>query len=136
MKKLLILLLAGTIAFAACSSGGGDKGASDGGEGDTKAISCTPEDSPLSVKAENTDFDTECLAARADEAFTIALQNADELPHNISIFESKGGKSLFKGDIIQAGQSVTYNVEAIPAGKYYFQCDVHPEMNGTFITAG
>lgn len=136
MKKLLILLLAGTMVLAACSSGGGDKGASDGGEGDTKAVSCTPEDSPLSVKAEKTDFDTECLAARADEAFTIELRNADELPHNISIFESKGGQNLFRGDMVQAGQSITYKVEAIPAGKHYFQCDIHPEMNGMFVTAG
>lgn len=136
MKKLLLLLLGGAILFAACSKGSGDKGVTDEGKSETKAVSCTPEDSPLSVKAENTDFDTECIAARADEAFTIDLRNADEFPHNISILESKGGKSLFKGDLVQAGQSVTYNVEAIRAGKHYFQCDVHPEMNGSFITAG
>jgi len=21
---------------------------------------------------------------------------------------------------------------ALPAGRYYFRCDVHPQMNGTF----
>jgi plastocyanin len=27
---------------------------------------------------------------------------------------------------------VTYSVNPLPAGTYYFHCDVHPGMNGTF----
>jgi plastocyanin len=29
----------------------------------------------------------------------------------------------------------TYDVPELEAGTYYFQCDVHPNMNGT-VTAG
>jgi plastocyanin len=29
--------------------------------------------------------------------------------------------------------SIDYEIPAIPAGEYYFHCDVHPNMNGTVV---
>jgi hypothetical protein len=29
-----------------------------------------------------------------------------------------------------------YEIPPLPAGEDYFQCDVHPNMNGTVIVAG
>jgi plastocyanin len=31
--------------------------------------------------------------------------------------------------------TVEYQVPAIPPGTYYFQCDVHPTMNGSVTIA-
>jgi plastocyanin len=39
---------------------------------------------------------------------------------------------LFTGQpLAQAGQTVTYDVPALPAGTYTFICIVHPNMTGT-----
>jgi plastocyanin len=32
-------------------------------------------------------------------------------------------------------QSTTYQFRGLPAGTYFFQCDVHPDMNGAFVVA-
>ena len=42
---------------------------------------------------------------------------------------------LFRGDLVTGPAKVDYDVPALPAGTYYFQCDVHPSMNGT-VTVG
>jgi plastocyanin len=35
------------------------------------------------------------------------------------------------GDILDTqGESIDYDVEALDAGQYYFDCTVHPDMNG------
>lgn len=41
-----------------------------------------------------------------------------------------GGSSPFKGEIFDGVKTVTYDVRGLPAGDHYFQCDVHPTMNG------
>ena len=40
---------------------------------------------------------------------------------------------LFKGDLLSGPATTTYKVDALPAGTYFFRCDVHPQMNGTFV---
>ena len=42
--------------------------------------------------------------------------------------------ALFKGSLLNAPGSVTYDVKALPAGTYVFRCDVHPaQMTGVFV---
>ena len=83
------------------------------------------------VSAEGVQFDTSEIALTAGEEEEITFDNADTVEHNIAIYEEEGGKELFKGDIIPGGQETTYAVPALDKGEYYFQCDVHPAMNGT-----
>jgi plastocyanin len=40
---------------------------------------------------------------------------------------------LFRGDLVTGATTATYDIPALPAGTYYFQCDVHPTMNGTVV---
>jgi plastocyanin len=40
---------------------------------------------------------------------------------------------VFTGDLVTGVADTTYQVPALDAGTYRFQCDVHPTMNGTFI---
>jgi plastocyanin len=40
----------------------------------------------------------------------------------------------FAGEIVTGPKQIVYNVPALPAGSYYFSCQVHPNMHGT-ITA-
>ena len=96
---------------------------------------CSPAGTSLTVSAQNTAFDTRCLAAPANTAFTIAFTNKDALPHNVAIYtNASASTALFKGSLLNAPGSVTYDVKALPAGTYVFRCDVHPaQMTGVFV---
>ena len=83
-------------------------------------------------------FSTDCLAAPADTPFTIAFDNKDVgVPHNVAIFtDDTATKALFTGEMVTGPKKVTYEVKALPAGTYFFRCDVHPTtMSGTFVVA-
>jgi plastocyanin len=82
-------------------------------------------------------FDKDCLAAPARTGFTIEFDNQDAESHNLDILDQPGGTSLFAGKIIKGLKTVTYTVKPLPAGSYYFRCDVHPlRMNGTLLVGG
>ncbi len=86
----------------------------------------------VDVAAKDLVFDTDTLELSSGGT-VIEFTNADVQPHNIAVYPTEASLSdpLFKGQIIQAGQSVEYEVPDIRPGEYYFQCDVHPTMNGT-----
>ena len=125
MTKVLLPIALVSIALTACGGGPG---------GETKAT-CTPHGTSLQIGAANVAFDKECLAAPGNEAFTIAFDNHDaNTPHNVSIHETNDDKELFKGEVFNGIETVTYHVPALPPGTYEFRCDVHPNtMDGAFI---
>lgn len=86
----------------------------------------------LEVAAADLAFDTETLELSSGGT-VIEFDNADSQPHNIAVYPSQASLNdpLFKGEIIAAAQQTSYEVPAIRPGEYYFQCDVHPTMNGT-----
>ena len=87
----------------------------------------------LSVTAENVAFTTSSIELPADEEASIEFLNNDaaSVAHNIAIYEDDSASNgLFQGDVIPGGESITYTVPPQKAGTYYFQCDVHPGMNG------
>jgi plastocyanin len=120
MKPLRTGLVVVAVLVAAC---GGDE---------PPRATCHPGGTSLSITADNLEFDTECLAVSPDEAFTIDFDNADQgTQHNVAIYD--GDQSLFRGDIIDGGDSTTYEVGPLAEGTYTFRCDVHPQMDGAFV---
>ena len=115
--------------------GGGQPttGPTDGGNGGPPP--CEPSGPELAVTAKDISFDTDCLAAPAGEAFAIAFDNQDSVPHNVAIYTEQGGEPLFQGEVFPGPAQQTYDVDPLEEGQYYFQCDVHPNMNGTFVSA-
>lgn len=134
VRSFTSVALAGVLLglLAACS-GGGDGGGGDGGAATAGAGRGAGEERRIS--ASDLEFDLDALAVSAGEAFTIQFDNNDSAPHNITIFmDDAHTEAHFRGDVINGGESIVYEVPALDAGEYYFHCDVHPDMNGN-VTA-
>jgi plastocyanin len=103
--------------------GGGEGPPGDGGE---------PGGGPT-VVAENIAFDTQTIELPPEAVVTITFDNRDAgTPHNIAIYSDESlGETLFPGEIVTGPATIPYEVGPFPSGDYYFQCDVHPNMNGT-----
>ena len=87
----------------------------------------------LSISAAALQFSTDTLEFTADEESDLAFVNEDasSIQHNVAIYEEEAGADIFVGEVIPGGQETTYSVPAMEAGEFYFQCDLHPGMNGT-----
>lgn len=96
---------------------------------------CSPNGTKLSITVFDSKFDKKCLAAPANQAFTIDFTNLDRgIPHNLSIYQDQTeSRTYFKGELIDGPGKTTYSVRGLPAGTFVFLCDPHPDMNGTFI---
>jgi plastocyanin len=88
-----------------------------------------------SITANGQKFDKAELDVPADSGFELVLHNQDSVPHNVSIYSDEGRtQRIFGADLANTGTHV-YHVQALAPGTYYFQCDVHPAMNGTVVAA-
>ena len=89
------------------------------------------------IVAEDVQFTSDTIELTAGEEVSITFDNADQLQHNVAIYANEADADaqqnpIFQGEII-TGTSVTYEFDALEAGEYVFQCDVHPAMRGTVI---
>jgi hypothetical protein len=111
----------GSAAPGGSGSPGGSPGASGGGP-----------PGAVSIVAEGVKFTTTDVAAPANKDFTINFDNKDpSTPHDVDILGSDGSK-LFDGQPITGPKQTTYQVKALAAGSYKFECSIHPTlMTGT-----
>jgi plastocyanin len=89
------------------------------------------------VVAQDIAFDTSSIELVADVPSTITFDNRDAgVQHNIAIYsDSTLGDELFNGELVTGPATFEYAVPALEAGEYYFQCIVHPPMNGTVVVS-
>jgi plastocyanin len=81
-------------------------------------------------------FGTSTMQAPANTQFQIVFDNqAPGVQHNVSIYtNSSASHALFQGQLVAGPKTITYHVGALPAGTYFFRCDVHPaQMTGTLV---
>jgi plastocyanin len=121
---LAIGFLLGQRDELAGSEGGGEQQQEEGGGGGGGG---------LTITAQNVQFDTDSLGLPPNREAELTFVNDDSssTQHNVSIYETPDAETnLFEGEIIPGGQEVTYSIPALEPGDFYFQCDVHPSMNG------
>jgi plastocyanin len=120
---LLVLVL------AACSAGPSTTPLPSGAEPPSDCVRV--EDGVITLSAADLQFNAPCMVANDGEAFTIRLTNNDTVPHNVAVYQDSSKANEFsRGQIIGQGESADVEVEALDAGQYYFDCQVHPEMSG------
>ena len=130
----LSVLLALSVVLAACSSGGDDGGGGDGGGNGGGGGTVTVENGEVAVSADNLEFDVSTIEATAGEEFTITFTNLESQPHNVAVYVEEGGEPIVQGEVI-TGPDATNQivVPALDEGTFYFQCDFHPDKNGTIV---
>jgi len=155
MRRFAALAAVSALFLVGCGGGADDSGdplaggapagqtgagyAAGGGEhadhGGNPTSTCSPSGTTLTIAANGTKFDKDCLAAPANQAFTINYDNKDSLPHSIAILESHSAtEAMFKAEVFRGPAVKTLNVNALKPGTYAFHCEVHPgQMSGTFI---
>lgn len=91
----------------------------------------------LKVVATDNKFDKTTIDVAAKSEVSIAFQNNGKVKHNLHFYDKQGGKTLADGAgsdsvFLDGGKSETLTFTTPDAGKYYYQCDLHPtEMTGT-----
>ncbi|HEX2069028.1 MAG TPA: cupredoxin domain-containing protein [Actinomycetota bacterium] len=136
-RKSMLLGIAFFAVVAAACGGGDDVPPQAGGSPAGGGGACAPSGTTIQITAKNLQFDKNCVAAPANQAFTIEFSNQDAgVPHNVSVFRDRsGGEPLVEGEIVTGVTETTYDGPALEAGDYFFVCEVHPPMNGTFRVA-
>jgi mono/diheme cytochrome c family protein/plastocyanin len=119
----------GATPFPACWS---DEFATPSGSpGASPAASADANATHVKVVASGIAFTTPTITAPAGKAFVIDFDNQDAgTPHNIQIKDSTGAVQ-FSGATFNGVATQAYQVPALAAGTYPFQCTVHPTMTGT-----
>jgi len=107
----------------------------------TPAMTTTPASSgsahEITLTAKNNAFDMSAISVPAGSRVVLTFVNNDAgVPHNFALYtNSTASAKVFEGEIVTGVTTVTYTFTAPSApGRYFFRCDVHPEMmTGTFI---
>jgi plastocyanin len=105
--------------------------------GEHKAAAAThapPAAAANTIVAAGLAFDQDALEFKGKEV-SLTFENEDSTPHNFAIYKSAADgptktDPLFTGDEVAPGSSTVLDIALPPPGAYYFQCDIHPNMNG------
>lgn len=95
-----------------------------------------PEDAPVIVADNSTDFVTESLEMAANADVVLVFENQEQgIPHNVWIVGLDGeepdtSNEIFKGEIFPGVAKQAYSFTSPDPGAYAFLCTVHPNMRG------
>lgn len=87
----------------------------------------------VTLIGKNISWDLSALYFEANKKITVTVDNQDQAPHNFAIFTDPNrqlGEIFTPKQDTQPGTKVDYAVQPLKAGTYYFECFIHPSMNG------
>lgn len=137
--KLTIWIGVLTTAAAACSSGDDATTRTSTQAARASSTSTSSEVAALRVVGRDLRFDAEKLQAPAGTPFTIVFDNRDRgVPHDLAVYRSgpPANDEVAKTPIAPGLTTQRLRVPALAAGRYFYQCDVHPTtMTGTLVVS-
>ena len=149
MRRIVIVVLALALGLAACGDSGSDTATGDIPEPTTRGdqaitpntdhnahatSTCSPSGNTVTIVAQSTKFSTDCLAAPANQPFTLSFENKDTTAHNLAFLTSHSASEvMFRADIFAGPKTSTFTMGPFKPGNYAFHCEVHPTlMSGSF----
>jgi plastocyanin len=89
---------------------------------------------PVSITAKNLKFDKDELDFRAESLAILRFKNQDPDPHNVAIYTDDSlSTTIFSFDAIPGPIVQDFQFTSPAPGRYFFRCDVHPQMEGTVV---
>jgi len=144
---LFVMLLSVALVFAGCgeasdspedeAQGAQPPAASPAAEEPEEPEPAVPECEPdgsedVLLCTHHNKFNTDKISFKAGKATKLRLLNHDEASHNVSLYRTSSfDKAIFEGEFVPGGDSAVYRIKPMDKGRYFFQCDIHPIMDGT-----
>ncbi len=101
------------------------------------SITCKPTSgNQVQITAKDISWNTNCIAVPQGQPISLTVVNLDSgINHNFAIWNGiDTTHQFFASGKFPGVATRSETVPALPAGKYYFQCNVHgPAMSGVFI---
>jgi plastocyanin len=127
LRKLTFVLVVACLAAVVAACGGSSSNSQE---------TPGPPSADVTITASGLKFDHKTISVPANTAIKITLVNKDATPHNLSVYTDKSAKEkIFSGDLVNARETKTYTFQSPGPGTYFFHCDVHPDMNGSFVVS-
>lgn len=89
----------------------------------------------LQLVARNLQFQPRSLTATANQPVQLQFDNQDSgVPHNVAFFTNSSKTTAIYKTPLETGPKVeTFTFTAPGPGTYFFVCEVHPDMTGSFV---
>jgi plastocyanin len=121
----LVLVLAGALLLAACSSGGSGSSGSATSSGSSSGSGSSGATSSNAISISNFMFSP--MSVSVAPGSTVTVTNKDSVAHTLT---AMGGQ--FDTGNIDGGQSKTFTAPS-KAGTYSYICNIHQYMKGTIV---
>ncbi len=129
LRVALPVVMLVTALLAACASGGSGTPPPSG--------ACVVADAGNTVEltAKDLKFSAPCIQAVAGAPIVVKFTNEDSVPHNVTVYtDTSKSTQIVGGDTITGPDATTtVTVPAQQPGQYFFDCTIHPSMNGALV---
>lgn len=99
-------------------------------------VSCPPGPATVQLVAQNTTWNSACIAVPANTPWSVTVINKDAgIDHTFGVFDTnKLRVKHFESPLLTGPATATYRPRPLRPGRYYFECTVHGSaMSGTLI---
>src|SRR6266536_596823 len=99
-------------------------------------VSCPPGPPTVQLTAQNTTWNTACIAVKPGTPWSVTVVNKDAgIDHTFGVFDSNKLKvKYFLSPPVAGPSSATFQLVPLRPGRYYFECTIHgPSMSGALI---